>query len=65
VRFTVGGNGQVVSSALGASSMDDAAVETCLVDTVKKCPFPKPLGGGPVSLSYTFDFGPSKSLDGT
>jgi TonB family protein len=59
VRFTVGGAGQVVSSALGGSTMSNAALETCLVDTVKKCPFPKPLGGGPVNLSYTFDFGPS------
>jgi hypothetical protein len=40
-------------------------LETCLVDVVKLCRFANPLDRRSVDLSYTFEFGPSKSNDGT
>jgi TonB family protein len=65
VRFTVGRDGRVTTAAVGASTLRNATLETCLVDVVKLCRFAKPLDRRPVDLSYTFEFGPSKSNDGT
>lgn len=64
VRFTVGPDGRVTTAAVGASTLGNPTLETCLVDVVKRC-FAKPSGRRPVDLSYTFDFGPSKPNDGT
>ena len=65
VRCTVGREGRVTTAAVGASTLRNPTLETCLVDVVKLCPFAKPVDGRPVDLSYTFDFGPSKPNDGT
>ena len=65
VRFTVGREGRVTTAAVGASTLRNPTLETCLVDVVKLCPFSNPLDRRPVDLSYTFEFGPSKSNDGT
>jgi TonB family protein len=58
VRFTIDARGQVLTSALESSSLGDGLVEACLLDLMKTCTFPKPLGGGHVALAYTFDFAP-------
>ena len=60
VRFSIGAQGQVVTSELKSSTMSNAAMEACLVAFVRKCSFPKPMGGQPVTITYTFDFPPSK-----
>ena len=60
VRFTIGAKGQVTASTIQSSTIGDATVETCAVEMIKKCPFPKPLGGGPVTVLYTFEFAPLK-----
>jgi TonB family protein len=65
VRFTVGREGRVTTAAVGASTLRNPTLETCLVDVVKLCSFAKPRDRRPVDLSYTFEFGPSKSNDGT
>ena len=65
VRFTVGREGRVTTAAVGASTLRNPTLETCLVDVVKLCRFANPLDRRPVDLSYTFEFGPSKSNDGT
>lgn len=65
VRFTVGREGRVTAAAVSASTLRNATLETCLVDVMKLCRFAKPLDRRPVDLSYTFEFGPSKSNDGT
>ena len=65
VRFTVGREGRVTTAAVGASTLRNPTLETCLVDAVKLCRFANPLDRRPVDLSYTFEFGPSKSNDGT
>lgn len=65
VRFTVGREGRVTAAAVTASTLRNATLETCLVDVMKRCRLAKPVDRRPVDLSYTFDFGPSKSNDGT
>jgi outer membrane biosynthesis protein TonB len=65
VRFTVGREGRVTTAAVGASTLRNPTLETCLVDVVKLCRFANPVDRRPVDLSYTFEFGPSKSNDGT
>ena len=65
MRFTVGREGRVTTAAVGASTLRNPTLETCLVDVVKLCRFANPLDRRPVDLSYTFEFGPSKSNDGT
>ena len=59
VRFSIGAKGEVVAAELKSTTMGNAEVETCLVAFVRKCSFPKPLGGWP-TISYTFEFPPSK-----
>jgi hypothetical protein len=63
VMFTIGANGQVISSALQYSTMGNARVEGCLVQAVRRWEFPYPSGGGIVIVSYPFDF-VAGSLDG-
>ena len=58
VGFTIGAGGLVVASELKSSTLGNPAMETCLVDSVKKCDFPAPMRGRPVAISYTFDFPP-------
>jgi len=65
VRFTVGPEGRVTTAAVGASTLRNVSLETCLVDAMKLCRFAKPRDRRPVDHSYTFEFGPSKSNDGT
>jgi TonB family protein len=60
VGFTIGARGLVVASELKSSTLGNPAMETCLVDFVRKCDFPSPMGGRPVAISYTFDFPPRR-----
>ena len=64
VRFTIGADGKVLMADLQGSTTGNRAVETCLVERAKKWQFPRPLGGGTVTRSYTFEFGPSKPPEG-
>jgi hypothetical protein len=64
VRFTVGREGRATTAGVGASTLRNPTLETCLVDVVKLCRFAKPLDRRPVDMSYTFEFGPSSSNDG-
>ena len=54
VRFSIGASGEVVASTLQRSTMGNERVESCLVEAVRRWPFPKPLGGGIVHHSYPF-----------
>jgi outer membrane biosynthesis protein TonB len=61
VRFTINAVGQVVLSALQSSTMDNARVENCIVQAVRRWPFPKLLHGGFVTISYPFVLMPAGS----
>lgn len=53
-QFTIGSSGQVIASVLQSSTMQNARVENCVVQAVRRWEFPKPLGGGIVIVSYPF-----------
>lgn len=54
VQFTISPTGQVTSSVLQSSTVGDAKVETCIVDTVRRWEFSKPEGGKDMIVSYPF-----------
>jgi TonB family protein len=54
VQFTIAPTGQVLASALGSSTLGAPAVESCVVQAVKRWEFPAPQGGGLAIVSYPF-----------
>lgn len=58
VKWTVAADGKVVAVAVSETTLKDVAVESCVVDQVRKWLFPKPGGGGVVVVSYPFLFQP-------
>jgi TonB family protein len=59
VQFTISGTGQVLASVLQSSTMGVVAVDSCVVNAVKRWDFPAPNGGGVVIVSYPFQFTPA------
>lgn len=59
VRFVVAPSGAVQDSMLFRSSLGDPTVEACIVQTVRRWPFPPPEGGGTVVITYPFILQPS------
>jgi pSer/pThr/pTyr-binding forkhead associated (FHA) protein/outer membrane biosynthesis protein TonB len=56
VKFTIGGNGAVVTQSVGNSSLNNAMVEGCILRRVAGWQFPSPKGGTQVLVSYPFLF---------
>jgi len=56
VNFVISPVGEVISSVLQSSTMGNLQVEKCVLDAVKRWPFPKPANGGIVIVSYPFNF---------
>jgi hypothetical protein len=56
VQFTIAATGMVIASVLQSSTMGNIRVENCVVQSVRRWEFPKPLGGGIVIVSYPFNF---------
>lgn len=56
VRFTISANGSVVSSITTETSLNNAAVERCINDRIRRWMFPEPKGGGIVIVNYPFNF---------
>jgi TonB family protein len=56
VRFVVAALGQVLSSVVQSSTLNNPRVEKCVADAVHRWEFPKPVGGGIVIVSYPFNF---------
>jgi len=54
IQFTISPTGQVVSSVVQQTTMNNRAVETCIAMAVRRWLFPKPKGGGIVIVSYPF-----------
>jgi TonB family protein len=59
VQFTIAPAGQVIAAFLQSSTLANARVESCAVQAVRRWPFPKPQGGGLVTVSYPFALSPS------
>jgi TonB family protein len=56
VRFTIAPTGQVAEAGIGESSLDNEAVQQCVVKTMASLVFPAPRGGGIAVVSYPFVF---------
>ena len=59
VQFTIAPSGQVVVSALESSTLGNVRVESCTLQAVRRWEFPRPLGGGLVTVSYPFVLTPA------
>ncbi len=57
LQFTIGANGQVFTSVLQSSTMNNTRVEHCAVNTVRGWEFPRPTKPETVMVQYPFDFG--------
>jgi hypothetical protein len=60
ILFMIAHNGQVLSSAIQSSTMNDNDVEECLGRSVCDWHFPNPQGGGVVIVSYPYNFAPNR-----
>jgi len=58
IKFTIGKDGYVTRSAVRSTTMNNPAVEQCMLDAFETFVFPKPKGGGIVVVSYPFVFKP-------
>jgi TonB family protein len=56
VNFVIAANGTVAMSRVGESTLSDDAVESCVASAVRRWAFPKPEGGGIVTVAYPFTF---------
>lgn len=54
VDFTINGRGRVARASIGSSSLRSARVEGCILNRLKSWPFPRPVGGVNVKVSYPF-----------
>lgn len=59
ISFTIGAEGSVTAATVESSSMDDEEMETCVADTIRSWVFPAPEHGGPVVVTYPFNFDPA------
>ncbi len=60
VDFTIGAQGEVVSSSIKKSDIDNAALKTCMLEKIKTWRFPAPKGAVQVKVSYPFRFKEAK-----
>ncbi|MBA2661695.1 MAG: TonB family protein [Bradymonadaceae bacterium] len=56
VRFTISATGSVVSAVTAETSLNNAAVERCMSERIRRWVFPEPKGGGIVIVNYPFNF---------
>jgi MYXO-CTERM domain-containing protein len=54
IEFEIDASGKVTKADVGESALTDASVGRCMTGMVKRWKFPKPRGGGSVSVSYPF-----------
>jgi TonB family protein len=59
VQFAIAPTGRVLSSVVQRSSLGVAAVDSCIVNAVKRWEFPQPDRGGLAVVSYPFSFSPA------
>ncbi len=58
VRFVIGAKGKVSEAEVDTSTLKDGAVAKCVAKAVESWKFPKPPGGGDVTIRYPFVFNP-------
>jgi Ca-activated chloride channel family protein len=56
IEFVVGARGKVVGAGIFDSTIEDSAMEQCVLGVVKNITFPAPEGGGTVTVRYPLVF---------
>jgi TonB family protein len=56
VKFVIDGTGKVTSAVIAETTLNNPAVEQCLLKVFKRMTFPQPEGGGVVVVNYPFIF---------
>lgn len=54
VSFIISPTGAVQSASVGSSTINNARVESCITQAVRRWTFPAPDGGGVVGVNYPF-----------
>ncbi len=54
VKFMINGGGRVSVANVNGSSLADSKVEGCILNRLRSWPFPKPIGGVNVKVTYPF-----------
>lgn len=54
VKFVINGGGIVSTASIANSSLNSAQVEGCIINRLRSWPFPKPVGGVNVRVTYPF-----------
>ncbi len=58
IKFTIAKDGSVSAASTKTTTMNNSAVESCIVGRFMRMQFPQPKGGGIVIVSYPFIFSP-------
>ncbi|KIG13101.1 putative abductin-like protein [Enhygromyxa salina] len=58
INFVIGGNGSVKSAVVAQDNLPDPSVGQCMAKAVARWKFPKPRGGGNVTVLYPFNLTP-------
>jgi outer membrane biosynthesis protein TonB len=58
VQFVIQADGTINRSVIQHTTMNDATVEACVGRLVCRWQFPRPFGGGTVTVTYPFNFTP-------
>lgn len=58
VKFTIATNGSVSDAVTKTTTLNNPAVESCVIAAFMRMTFPQPKGGGVVIASYPFVFSP-------
>ena len=59
VRFVIGASGSVTQAGVLSSSLKHPPTEQCILEVIRRIPFPPVKGGGVAEVSYPFVFKPS------
>ncbi len=56
MTWVISGNGSVVSASVSETTLNNATVESCMAQRIRRWVFPEPTGGGIVRVNYPFNF---------
>ncbi len=57
-KFTISATGKVIAVIVRSSTLENKAVESCVMSKMRRWVFPEPKGGGIVVVTYPFNFSP-------
>jgi len=60
VKFMVDTDGQLVAPIIENSSLQDDAVESCIIETLRAWSFPEPVSGQRTTWTFPFEFSPGR-----